>query len=163
MSSKAAPFRPRGVSANARRILRELILIALAEMDGQARASSVLQTVRERAEGLVPGEWQKPHPPYRTRVDLYTAFERATLRDLGLIDGTERGYWKLTLAGWGQAKKVAKAWKNGTAKPTASSEQVLWQGDAGWIGRILGSMRDEPDFSEVVRLGRKIRSEDRPA
>lgn len=31
---------------------------------------------------------------------------------------------------------------------------------ADWLSAISGSMRDEPDFDEVVRLGRAIRKAD---
>ena len=160
MATKTAPVRPRGISANARRILRELILIALAEADGRARASSVLQTVRERAEAFVPVDWRKPHPPYRTRIDLYTAFERASLRDAGLLDPKERGIWKLTEAGWHQAKQLMAAWSNGGGKPKLSTEPL--KSGRSWLGRVAGSLRDEPEFAEVLRLGRDARRKDRP-
>ena len=32
----------------------------------------------------------------------------------------------------------------------------------GWIDRIDGSFRDDPEFDEVLRLGREIRQADRP-
>jgi len=32
-----------------------------------------------------------------------------------------------------------------------------------WLDRIAGSMRDEPEFAEVLRLGRAIRDADRPS
>ena len=32
-----------------------------------------------------------------------------------------------------------------------------------WLDRIAGSMKDEPEFAEVLRLGRAIRDVDRPA
>jgi hypothetical protein len=32
----------------------------------------------------------------------------------------------------------------------------------GWIERIAGSFKDDPEFEEVVRLGREIREADRP-
>jgi hypothetical protein len=35
-------------------------------------------------------------------------------------------------------------------------------GDGNWIARISGSMKDEPAFDEVLRLGREIRQADRP-
>ncbi len=28
---------------------------------------------------------------------------------------------------------------------------------AGWVGRVIGSMDDYPEFKEVVRLGREFR------
>jgi hypothetical protein len=34
---------------------------------------------------------------------------------------------------------------------------------ATWLDRIAGSMKDEPEFAEVLRLGRAIRDADRPA
>src|SRR5438552_5044559 len=114
--------RPSGVAGNARRILREFILKTLAELGGRAKASVVLRAVRDASEPYVPPEWRNPHPPYQSRTELYAAFERANLRDSGLLDATEYGYWKLTPAGWQQAKKIAKAWKKGTAKPTVPLE-----------------------------------------
>lgn len=35
--------------------------------------------------------------------------------------------------------------------------------DADWIERVTGSMEGRPEFEEVLRLGREIRCEDRPA
>jgi len=32
-----------------------------------------------------------------------------------------------------------------------------------WFDRVAGSMKDEPEFDEVLRLGREIRQADRPA
>ncbi len=32
-----------------------------------------------------------------------------------------------------------------------------------WLERMAGSMKDEPEFAEVLRLGRAIRDADRPA
>ena len=32
-----------------------------------------------------------------------------------------------------------------------------------WLDRVIGSMKDEPAFDEVVALGRAIRQSDRPA
>ncbi|SRR6266487_2683947 len=162
MTTRAAVSRPRGISANARRILRELILITLGEANGQARASSVLENVRERAKAFVPAEWQKPHPPYRTRIDLYAAFERASLRDAGLIDPTERGIWKLTPAGWNQARQLIASWSDGGGKPRVSAQALSPKGGRNWLGRVAGSLRNEPDFDEVLRLGREARSKDRP-
>lgn len=31
-----------------------------------------------------------------------------------------------------------------------------------WISRITGSFKDDPEFAEIVRLGREIRRADRP-
>lgn len=31
-----------------------------------------------------------------------------------------------------------------------------------WIAQITGSFADDPDFDEIVRLGREIRQADRP-
>jgi hypothetical protein len=31
-----------------------------------------------------------------------------------------------------------------------------------WIDQITGSFRDDPEFEEVLRLGREIRQADRP-
>ena len=155
--------RPAGAAANGRRVLRELILTTVARAGGSARASSVLRSVRDAGAPYLPAAWEQPHPPYRSRIELYTAFERATLRDAGLLDASERGIWKLTPAGWEQARKLLKRWEDANAKRSARREQLPWGGKAGWIGRILGSMRDEPDFAEVVRLGREIRRAQRPA
>ena len=154
--------RPAGAAANGRRILRELILTTVARAGGQARASSVLRSVRDAGAPYVPAEWHQPHPPYRSRIELYTAFERTTLRNAGLLDASARGIWKLTPAGWECARKLLKGWQKGSAKPLASPQQLPGHGNAEWIGRILGSMRDEPDFAEVVRLGRQIRRSQRP-
>jgi len=32
----------------------------------------------------------------------------------------------------------------------------------GWIDRVSGSFKDDPDFDEIVRLGREFRESDRP-
>ena len=34
---------------------------------------------------------------------------------------------------------------------------------ADWLGRVIGSMKDEPAFDEVLAHGRAIRQADRPA
>ncbi len=34
---------------------------------------------------------------------------------------------------------------------------------ADWLDRVIGSMKDEPAFDEVLALGRAARSADRPA
>ena len=31
----------------------------------------------------------------------------------------------------------------------------------GWIDKITGSFKDDPDFEEILRLGREIRQADR--
>jgi hypothetical protein len=31
----------------------------------------------------------------------------------------------------------------------------------GWIDRITGSFKDDPDFEEILRLGQEIRKADR--
>jgi hypothetical protein len=31
-----------------------------------------------------------------------------------------------------------------------------------WLARVAGSFKDEPDFDEVLRLGREIRRSDQP-
>jgi hypothetical protein len=31
-----------------------------------------------------------------------------------------------------------------------------------WFNRVAGSMKDDPEFDEVLRLGREIRRADRP-
>lgn len=33
---------------------------------------------------------------------------------------------------------------------------------SNWLGRVTGSMRDEPAFEEVLEYGRAIRQADRP-
>jgi hypothetical protein len=33
---------------------------------------------------------------------------------------------------------------------------------ANWLTKVAGSMKDEPDFTEVLRLGREIRRADTP-
>lgn len=33
---------------------------------------------------------------------------------------------------------------------------------ANWIETISGSFKDDPDFAEIVRLGKEIRDADRP-
>ncbi len=33
----------------------------------------------------------------------------------------------------------------------------------GWLQDVIGSMRDEPAFAEVIALGRAFRQADRPA
>src|SRR5881394_46637 len=154
MATKTAPVRSRGGAANARRILRELILIVLAQTNGRAQTSEVLRSVRKRAEEYVPREWQKPHPPYRSRIELYVAFERASLRDAGLLDATQRGIWKLSKAGWNLAEKLTAGWNEGRSKPKVSTEALTHKGVKSWLGRVAGSFRDEPDFDTVLKLGR---------
>jgi len=36
------------------------------------------------------------------------------------------------------------------------------QPGANWLDRVIGSMKDEPDFDGVVALGKAIREADRP-
>jgi hypothetical protein len=31
-----------------------------------------------------------------------------------------------------------------------------------WLNRVSGSFRNEPDFDEILRLGREIREQDKP-
>ena len=31
-----------------------------------------------------------------------------------------------------------------------------------WLSQVAGSFRDDPDFGEIVKLGREIREADRP-
>ena len=33
---------------------------------------------------------------------------------------------------------------------------------ANWIEKITGSFKDDPDFDEIVRLGKEFRQSDRP-
>ena len=35
--------------------------------------------------------------------------------------------------------------------------------DPDWLDRVIGSMKDEPAFEEVLAYGREIRQADRPA
>jgi hypothetical protein len=35
------------------------------------------------------------------------------------------------------------------------------QSERGWIDKITGSFKDDPDFDEILRLGREIRQADR--
>jgi hypothetical protein len=37
------------------------------------------------------------------------------------------------------------------------------QSPADWLDRVIGSMKDEPAFDEVLAHGRSIRQADRPA
>jgi len=32
-----------------------------------------------------------------------------------------------------------------------------------WVERVAGSFKDDPEFGEILRLGREIRQADRPA
>jgi hypothetical protein len=41
-------------------------------------------------------------------------------------------------------------------------QQVNGRKSSTWLDRIAGSMKDEPEFGEVLRLGREIRDADRP-
>ena len=36
------------------------------------------------------------------------------------------------------------------------------QPSSNWLDDVAGSFKDEPDFEEVLRLGRQIRQADRP-
>ena len=36
------------------------------------------------------------------------------------------------------------------------------QGSQGWFAAVGGCLKDEPDFEQVLRLGREIRRSDRP-
>ncbi len=47
---------------------------------------------------------------------------------------------------------VATLKKNGSPEPNAN-----------WLTKVLGSMKDEPDFAEVLRLGQEIRRADCPS
>ena len=47
-----------------------------------------------------------------------------------------------------------------------SQEQAALRAQAkkeGWIDRITGTFKDDPDFDEILRLGREIRQADRPS
>jgi hypothetical protein len=35
-------------------------------------------------------------------------------------------------------------------------------GEKNWIQKITGSFKDDPEFDEILRLGREIRQADRP-
>jgi hypothetical protein len=41
------------------------------------------------------------------------------------------------------------------------SELERLRSQRGWIDRITGSFKDDPDFEEILRLGREIRQADR--
>ena len=36
------------------------------------------------------------------------------------------------------------------------------QGKEGWLDEIKGSFKDDPEFDEILRLGREFREADRP-
>lgn len=36
------------------------------------------------------------------------------------------------------------------------------QGKRGWLDEIRGSFKDDPEFDEILRLGREFREADRP-
>jgi hypothetical protein len=42
------------------------------------------------------------------------------------------------------------------------SEMQRMHSGRGWIDRITGSFKDDPDFDEILRLGQEIRRADRP-
>jgi hypothetical protein len=145
--------RPPGRAGLARKTLRETILKTLVELGGRAPAASVLRAVAHAAKASVPADWRKPHPPYRSRLELYIAFERASLRDLKLLDASERGVWKLTEAGWREGRRVM----DGTTQHDQDVDVMLWEKSAGWLGRVAGSMSRYPEYQEVLRLGREAR------
>ena len=41
------------------------------------------------------------------------------------------------------------------------SQMERLQTGEGWIDRITGSFKDDPDFEEILRLGQEIRKADR--
>jgi len=49
-------------------------------------------------------------------------------------------------------------------KEVAGLKRRVGEGEAqkSWIERITGSFADDPDFEEILRLGREIRRADRP-
>lgn len=34
--------------------------------------------------------------------------------------------------------------------------------DGDWLDTLIGSLKDDPEFDEIVRLGKEFRHEDRP-
>ena len=42
-------------------------------------------------------------------------------------------------------------------------QQSTTQKKPSWFEKIAGSFKDDPEFDEVLRLGREIRNADRPA
>ena len=36
------------------------------------------------------------------------------------------------------------------------------KGSSSWLDQVVGSMKDFPEFEEVLRLGRELREQDRP-
>ena len=145
--------RPTGRAGAVRKLLRDSILRTLAQIGGRAPAASVLRSVARASEADVPADWKKPHPPYRSRLELYIAFERATLRDLGLLDASERGVWKLTEAGWREGRRLLDTSSHHGDDISVRS----WEKTAGWLGRVAGSMSQYPEYLEVLKLGREAR------
>ena len=47
-------------------------------------------------------------------------------------------------------------------KDVAQLKQQVGRGQSNWLERIVGSMKDEPDFDKVIQLGRDFRNQDRP-
>jgi hypothetical protein len=44
----------------------------------------------------------------------------------------------------------------------AALKQSLARPKKDWIARISGSFKDDPDFGEILRLGREFRQADKP-
>lgn len=47
-------------------------------------------------------------------------------------------------------------------KELAELKRKLPSSKRGWIARISGSFKDDPDFGEILRLGREIRDAEGP-
>jgi hypothetical protein len=41
--------------------------------------------------------------------------------------------------------------------------QIAAESRQSWFAHVAGSFKDEPDFDEVLRLGREVRQSDPPA
>ena len=44
----------------------------------------------------------------------------------------------------------------------AELKQAVSRGKKSWIAKISGSFKGDPDFGEILRLGREIREADTP-
>lgn len=100
--------RPRGPYGEARRYIRELVLVVLRGLGGEGQTEQVLDEVHARAAKHLAGSWLTPHGAYRSRIRMAAAFERKTLSNEGLVQSEVRGRWCLSEEGRSLASRIAR-------------------------------------------------------
>lgn len=75
------------------------ILDALREVGGEAKAREIMRVVADRVLGGT-SERDRILKGGENAAENEVAWARNTLREAGLLDGSVRGIWKLTPAGW---------------------------------------------------------------